>query len=95
MAAGRPVIAYNWGAMPELIRHGTDGYLIPYLSYEHALEHLETLLEHPEEGLKMGRNGRERATQLFSPSVFTLQPHHIYRQILDFWKERGHNHDHT
>jgi glycosyltransferase involved in cell wall biosynthesis len=95
MAAGRPVIAYNWGAMPELIRHGTDGYLIPYLSYEHALEHLETLLEHPEERLKMGRNGRERATQLFSPSVFTLQLHHIYRQILDFWKERGHNHDHT
>ena len=95
MAAGRPVIAYKWGAMPELIRHGTDGYLIPFLNYMQALEHLETLLDYPEKRLKMGRNGRERAKQLFSPGVFTLQLNRIYRQILDFWKARKHNHDHT
>ena len=95
MAAGRPVIAYKWGAMPELIRHGTDGYLIPYLDYKQALEHLETLLDYPKRRLKMGRNGRERAKQLFSPGVFTVQLNQIYRQILDFWKAREHNPNHT
>jgi len=84
MAAGRPVIAYNWGAMPELIRHGTDGYLLPYLNYEHALQHLETLLNNSEKRLEMGRNGRQRAKQLFSPGVFTQRLNDIYRQILDF-----------
>ena len=94
MAAGRPVIAYKWGAIPELIRHGTDGYLIPYLNYKQALEYLETLLDYPEKGLEMGRNGRQRAKQLFSPGVFTLQLNYIYREILDLWKAREHSHDH-
>jgi glycosyltransferase involved in cell wall biosynthesis len=89
MAARRPVIAYRWGATPELVRHGTDGFLIPHLDFAKALEHLATLADHPDRLLEMGRNGRERAEQLFSPEVFASQLNGIYRRIMDVWKARG------
>jgi glycosyltransferase involved in cell wall biosynthesis len=82
MAARRPVIAYEWGAAPELVRHGTDGFLIPYLDFTKALEHLGTLADHPDRLMTMGCNGRERAERLFAPAVFAAQLNGIYRQIL-------------
>jgi glycosyltransferase involved in cell wall biosynthesis len=86
MAARRPVIAYDWGAAPELVRHGTDGFLIPYLDFAKALKHLGVLADHPNRLSEMGRNGRERAKQLFSPAVFASQLNRIYRQVLDMWQ---------
>ena len=86
MAARRPVIAYDWGAAPELVRHGTDGFLIPHLDFAKALEHLGTLADCPDRLSEMGRNGRERAEQLFSPAAFASQLNGIYRQVLDVWQ---------
>ncbi len=83
MAASRPVIGYDFGAVPELIRHGTDGYLIPPFEHASALEHLVTLLDNPAKVLEMGRNGRERARQLFAPAVFARRLNEIYRRIVD------------
>lgn len=82
MAARRPVVAYRWGAAPEIIRHGTDGFLIPFNDVPKALEYLGALADHPGCVLEMGRNARERAERLFSPDVFASQLDGIYREIL-------------
>jgi hypothetical protein len=60
MAARRPVIAYRWGALPELVRDGVDGFLTPYLGIAEALHHLADLADHPERVLEMGGHGRAR-----------------------------------
>jgi len=86
MAARRPVIAYRWGAAPELIRHGRDGFLIPYLDFAKALEHLATLADHPDRVHVMGLNGRQRAELLLSPEAFAAKLSRIYRQIFRSWK---------
>ena len=83
MAAGRPVIVYHSGALPELVRNGIDGFLIPQGMHLSALEHLERLVDNPALVLEFGRSGRERATQLFSQRVFAHQLNQIYAQILD------------
>ena len=70
MAAGRPVVGYRNGALPELVRDGIDGFLIPHGAHLVALECLERLLDDPSLVLEIGRRGRERAKQLFSPGVF-------------------------
>ena len=82
MAASRPVIAYAWGAAPELIRDGKEGFLIPYLEFPKALDCLEMLADKPELVSQMGRNGRERALGLFAPDVFAANLNSIYRRVL-------------
>jgi glycosyltransferase involved in cell wall biosynthesis len=82
MAARRPVIAYNSGAVPELVRHGLDGFVIPPFDIEQALAHIETLADDPKRVVAMGEAGRVRARALFSPSVFTTELNAIYRRVL-------------
>ncbi len=88
MAARRPVVAYDWGATSELLRDGKDGFLIPHLEFGKALEPLEALADHADRLREMGRNARERAEGLFSPTAFASQLNGIYRRILDEWKAR-------
>ena len=88
MAARRPVIAYGWGAARELIQHGENGFLIPPLGLPEALAHLERLADDPELVAEMGRNGRERAQQLFSSETFAAELNAIYQRIMEIWKRR-------
>lgn len=40
MGLGKVVIAYRWGAIPELIEHGFNGYLVPFGCIDEILEYL-------------------------------------------------------
>jgi len=83
MAARRPVIAFDYGAPPELIRHGKDGFIVPYLHVEQVLAHLEALAREPDEVAAMGSGARARAEQLFSPTEFASSLNAIYQSVLD------------
>lgn len=88
MAARRPVVAYDWGATRELVRHGEDGFLVPYLRYEQALDHLVTLADNPDRVLSMGENGRRRACASFSSTTFAAKLRTIYESILSDWTDK-------
>lgn len=49
MAARRPVIAYEWGALSELVRHGETGFLAPYRDIDAVVEAVVKFCE--EDGL--------------------------------------------
>jgi glycosyltransferase involved in cell wall biosynthesis len=83
MAARRPVIAYDRGAVPELARHGIEGFVIPPLDIERALAHIETLADDPERVAVMGEAGRARAEQVFAPAVFASHLNDIYRRVFE------------
>jgi len=82
MAARRPVVAYRWGAAPELVRHATDGFLIPFLDLPLALQRLGMLADAPAIVAEMGGFARERAKRLFAPEVFASELDAIYGRIL-------------
>ena len=82
-APRRPVIAYDRGAVPELVRHGIDGFVIPPFDIERALVHIETLADNPERLAVMGDAGRARAEELFAPAVFASHLDDIYRRIFE------------
>jgi glycosyltransferase involved in cell wall biosynthesis len=86
MAARRPVIAYDRGAAPEIVRHGIDGFIIPPFDIAQALVHLETLADNPARAAAMGEAGRARAEKLFAPAVFASSLNEIYRRILETWQ---------
>jgi glycosyltransferase involved in cell wall biosynthesis len=83
MAARRPVIVYDRGAAPELVRDGIEGFVIPPLDIERALRHIETLADDPARVAAMGDAGRARAEELFAPAVFASRLNDIYRSIFE------------
>lgn len=66
MAAGRPVVAYDWGALPELVTHGKTGFLAPKGDVLRVAQWVETLAREPQLLIAMGHAGRQRANALFS-----------------------------
>lgn len=59
MASRRPVVAYDWGALPELIKEGESGYLVPYRNIQAVADKLKKLCNDPSLILEMGQKGRE------------------------------------
>ena len=88
MAAGRPVVAYRAGAIPELVRHGVDGFLIPQMQSAAALDHLAELADSPSLLLQLGQNARERALKLFSSTTFAVHLNAAYVEILFRWEKQ-------
>ncbi|HEY7522734.1 MAG TPA: glycosyltransferase family 4 protein [Candidatus Limnocylindrales bacterium] len=74
MACGTPVIARRAGALPEILRHGTDGYLVDDVGEaELAVRMLDQL----------DRSGiRESTIERFSASRMTDAYERIYRRML-------------
>jgi glycosyltransferase involved in cell wall biosynthesis len=64
-AAGLPVIAPNIGGVPEVVRDGETGILIPPDDPESAAAAIRTLASDPGRTAAMGRAGRRRVAELF------------------------------
>lgn len=60
LALGRPVISTYVAGIPELVKHGVNGWLIPAASIEELKNVIRSVLVLPEEELaKMGKTGAE------------------------------------
>lgn len=63
MAARRPVLAYRWGALPELIDEGINGFTVEHGDIQGMADRLRQLCREPHQIVVMGEAGRERAMQ--------------------------------
>lgn len=61
MASGKPVIAANARALPELVETGVNGYLFRAGDIADAAHGLQTLLDHRADWVKLGAASREKA----------------------------------
>lgn len=69
MAAGLPVVSTDINAIPEIVRHGGEGMLIPPGDGKALQDALDTLLAHPDKRLAMGEAGRRRAAEHFDATL--------------------------
>jgi glycosyltransferase involved in cell wall biosynthesis len=67
MAMRKPVIACNTGGVPEIITHGSDGWLVEERSAEAVATAITTLLNDPELCRQMGQRARETVRNRFTP----------------------------
>lgn len=81
MACEKPVVATRVGGIPEVVDHGVTGILVaPHAPIELA-DALESLLEDTGKRDLMGKAGRRRAQQLFSPEAHVESVLQVYQAV--------------
>lgn len=83
MACGLPVVAHDEGGIPEIIRHGETGILVPPRDREASLRAIEKLLNDPPFMKELGEAGRRSVVERFSPRVHVESMERLYDELLE------------
>ncbi|SNB69452.1 MULTISPECIES: glycosyltransferase [unclassified Pseudomonas] len=83
MAASRPVLAYRWGALPELIDEGVNGHTFEHGDTKAIANKLRQLSRNPKKIRTLGAAGRKRAKQ-YNLKRLCKQLGQAYGAILDY-----------
>lgn len=81
MSARRPVIAYEWGALPELVIPGKNGYLAPFGDTSAVADFVRKLAHDPKLITKLGNAGFKHVTTNFSLEALHTKLHGAFNAI--------------
>lgn len=82
-ACGLPVVVSNIGGLPEVVRHGTTGFVVAVEQPEGAAEVFRTLFTDPVMRRKVGETGQKHVAKTYSWSASVQIMLSIYSQIAD------------
>jgi glycosyltransferase involved in cell wall biosynthesis len=82
MAAGRPVVASRVGGIPEVVRDGLDGILVPLQDPQSLADGISALVDDPGRRAAMGDRGRRRAEEVFGTGVHGEALKRVYEHAL-------------
>jgi glycosyltransferase involved in cell wall biosynthesis len=83
MVLGRPVLATYVGAIPELVRHGQDGWLFPAGSVHDLAAAMRECIEAPtSEITRMGAHARERVLERHNIKIGAKILKELFQQVL-------------
>lgn len=82
MAAGLPCVATAVGGVPETIRNGTEGVLVPAGDPRALADGIEKLLQNPDMRMSLGKAARERVIRDFSIEALAATCRQIYDTTL-------------
>jgi glycosyltransferase involved in cell wall biosynthesis len=66
MACGKPVLSFESGAFPEIVRHGSTGWMVEPGNLNELTSALHTLLEDPSLQKRLGENARADISRRFT-----------------------------
>lgn len=81
-ASGLPCIVSDVGGLPETVRDGMTGFVVPPRCPQAAWDKLQWLIEHPAESRQMGMAAREYAAEYFSETACLNGIRHSYQALL-------------
>jgi glycosyltransferase involved in cell wall biosynthesis len=83
LAAGRPVVATRVGGVPDVVRDGTDGFLVETGAIDDLAERLERLARDEALRERMGKAGRARVLPRYSVARLCDDIDRLYRALLE------------
>jgi glycosyltransferase involved in cell wall biosynthesis len=81
LAMERPVVASAVGGVPEVVKDGVTGLLVPPRNPDILSEKIDFLLQHPAVGVRMGKAGRQVIQERYSMECMLNQTEHLYRRL--------------
>jgi len=81
LGCGVPVVASDLGGLPELIRPGIDGDLVPHDDPAALAAAVGALVADPERAFAMGRAGRERIAAEFGADTHLAALRRVYAEV--------------
>ena len=82
MACEVPVIGTNSGGMPEVVEHGTEGYLVEPGDVQTAAGYAIEILSRSDRGREMGKIARVNAKKKFCANDVIPAYENYYKRIL-------------
>jgi glycosyltransferase involved in cell wall biosynthesis len=83
LAAGKPVVAYEVGGVPDVVREGVDGFLVEPGSTSGLAERLAQLAADPELGRRLGEAGRKRVLERYGVGRLLDDVDQLYRDTME------------
>lgn len=77
-----PVVASDSGGLPDVVRHGQTGILVPPANPAALAAALDDLLSRPDRGLALGQAARVHALGTFAPESAARRYAMLYRSVL-------------
>jgi len=82
MATGLPVVATDVGSIPEVVQHGTNGYVYKFGDTKKAAAYLESIMSDEKLRVKMKNTNREHAVSRYDLSACVQQHITAYQLAL-------------
>jgi glycosyltransferase involved in cell wall biosynthesis len=82
MAQGKPFVATSVGGIPEIVRHGDTGLLVPHGDADALATALLSLLDDPALSARLARNAEALVRGEFSLASFQQRSRALYRELL-------------
>jgi 1,2-diacylglycerol 3-alpha-glucosyltransferase len=87
-AVGKPVVAFNTCAMPEVVENGRSGILVSPKDYRKLAEAIVYLLKNPDVAHEMGENGYERVKRMFTWDLVASKVEEAYKKAISYHSVR-------
>ncbi|MBO5339049.1 MAG: CDP-glycerol glycerophosphotransferase family protein [Clostridia bacterium] len=81
MLSGKPVIASNSGATPEIVHDGQNGLIYEYGKTDELSRKMEYIISNPDVAKDLGQAGKEYAEKEFSMERYTSSLVYLYAKI--------------
>lgn len=78
---GKAVVATNVGSLPEVVKHGKTGFVVPPRDPKALADALTTVLRNPALAHQLGRRARRQSQTLYSWDQVAAQVREAYRRI--------------
>lgn len=82
MACGIPVVGFETSGVPDMVRHGTTGLVVPRGDVVALRGAVEDLLSNPSKREEMGINSRKVALQEYSLAVQAMRYSELYQRLV-------------
>ncbi|MCK4463391.1 MAG: glycosyltransferase family 4 protein [Candidatus Omnitrophica bacterium] len=82
MASAKPMIITDTGGMPEIIKDGINGFVIPIKNFEMLASRIIQLLDDKRLNERFGYTGREIIEQYYTKDIVTRNIINLYKKLL-------------